>query len=194
MPDWYGTMGKMTAFTEKNLVTWNLFAAVKNFGVKNVFAEEPFTGNGKWVETPAKIRPGRRLSYRINLGVFSATSGSLGQQDIETSGMFSPLIGIEAGTGNQQVQGAPRVLQRDKMIFMGFQLPEPVNVKPGHQIQIEPTADPTPLLDRFAKSGIGILLLMGDYRDVSHGVSYKGRYDQCPPGYRELLKISTTAA
>jgi hypothetical protein len=188
MPDWFGTMGKMTAFTEKNLVTWNLFAAVKNFGVKNVFAEEPFDGKGKWVEAPAQIRPGQRLSYRINLGVFSITAGSLGQQDIETTGMFNPLIGIEAGTGNQQVSGTPRTLQRDKMIFMGFMLPVSAKVKPGHQLQIEPTSDPTPLLDRFAKSGFGILTLMADYRDVSHGVSYKGKYDQSPPGYLELLK------
>ncbi len=192
MPEWYDVMGRMDAFTEKNLVTWNLFAAVKNLGVKNVFTEEPFTGNGKWVHVPAQLRPGQRLDYRINLGVFSITSGSLGQRDIETTGMFSPLIGIEAGTGNQQVQGAPRVLQRDKMIFMGFKLPEPAKVKPGHQLQIEPTSDPTPLLDRFANSGVGILTLMADYRDVSHGVSYKGRYDQCPPGYQELLKNITT--
>ncbi len=178
MPDWYSVMGRTHFFTPAGFATWSLFTAVK----------PGETRAGKWYDIEGTVQPGQKLNYRMNLAVFSETPPTIGQKDIETAGKFSPLIGIEAGTGNQQVSGAPRILQRDKMIFLGFKLPPPAKEKPGHQLQIEPTSDPRPLLDRFAKSGVGILTLMADYRDVSHGISYKGDYQKCPPGFPDLLR------
>jgi len=177
MPDWYGAIGTVTAFADGGPITWRLFPSA---GAKPA-------ADGRWDGREAVIEPGESLRYRINLGVFAPTPATLGQADIEESRFFSPLIGIYTGTGDQHVQGRPRVLQRDKMMFMGFDLPGAAKEKPGHQLQIEPTADVRPLLDRLASCGVGILTLLADYRDVSHGVSYQGDYEQAPPGFAELL-------
>jgi len=43
--------------------------------------------------------------------------------------------------------------------------------------------------DRLARAGVELAVLMAqEYIDVSHGVSWAGRYDQSPPKLRDLLK------
>ncbi len=177
MPDWYSYRGRFWGFKDDVPAQLAFFTAVK----------PGETQKGRWYNIPGSIAPGEQLRYTFHLAVFSQTPATLGQKDIESGGMYNPLIGIEAGTGNQQVMGAPRVLQRDKMLFLGFKMP-PATTKPGHQLQIEPYSDVRPLVDRLAQSGVGLLTLLGDYRDVSHGVSYEGDYEKCPPGYPELLQ------
>ena len=187
MPDWYGITGDISAFADDALCVWELYAATRNTR-RELENPQLELDAGRWHPTVRQLKPGEVIAWRINIAVFSITPPTIGQKDIETTHSFGPLTGIEMGTGDQKVTGTPRVLQRDKMVFMGFKLPAPALEKPGHQFQIEPWMDPVPLLDRFAKSGVGILTLFSDYRDVSHGVSYRGDYEKAPPGYRELLR------
>ncbi len=188
MPDWLDLTGSLYAYPEKSqMLKLELLAAVQNFGVKDLTKEKNFDGGGKWIGQDKVIKPGEKIAYQMNIGVFAIPKQKpLGQIDIEAK-RFNANTGIEAGTGDQQVNGDPRVLQRDKMQFMGFKLAPP-RAKLGHCLQINPEQNVMALLDQFKRSGVGALTLFGDYRDVGHGVIYNCDYNQSPIGFSDLLK------
>lgn len=188
MPDWYMTTARLFAYKDK-MLDWELFAAVKNTGLRDARIESPTAALRKWESKRKKIEPGVEIKYRINLAVFDTSAEKpLGQIDIETTNQFSALSGVEAGTGEQAVRGRPRTLQRDKMQFIGFELPLREQRKLGHQIQMEPYQNTLEWVDRLQKSGVGFINLTSEYRDVCHGVSYQGNYDLAPPGFEQTLR------
>lgn len=187
MPAWFDVMGRLAPFEDATLAKWEFFAGVKNFGVRDVHKEEVFTGGGRWESKPVTMKVGESKTWRMNVGVFAIGESSLGQKDIETTRQFGPISGIFVGAGNQDVPGSPRVVHRDRMLFMGFDVPAATRVRPGHHLQLEPQVDATVMADRWAKAGVGVMTWMSDYRDVSHGVSYQGQYDQAPAGFEAML-------
>jgi hypothetical protein len=189
LPNWYGAKGRLTAFNENTMFACDLLAAVKNTVPRDMRGEKPDAAANRWLGTDKEFRPGDKLGYELNITVFDNSAPKpLGQLDIETTDQFASLTGVEAGTGTQTAHGQPRILQRDKMRFIGFNLPAQPRQKLGHQIQIEPGQNTVAWLDRLKKSGVGFVNLTSEYRDVCHGVSYNNSYELAPPGFREELK------
>lgn len=184
MPAWYDFMGRIQCFypSRAPAVKWDMFKAVKNITVDSA------SESGRWRETPGTFKPGEKLTYTVNLAAMPISPPTLGQRDIEQSKeIFQPMVTIEMGLPNQHVPGQPRILEREKMKFIGFKLPEPVKEKIGNQISLWHTWDSAKGLDTFVKAGVGMVMLHSEYIDVSHGVSFNGKYDQSPPGFQTLL-------
>ena len=183
MPDWYDIKGRIKTFQDRQLATWELFKAVNNINV-----QYPSKEGNRWREAATTVAPGETLTFHITLAVLAISPPTIGQKDVEGSKSdFEPMVGIEMGIPGRGMPGIPRVLERDKMLFMGFQLPPARREKAGHQLSIWHTWDDTKTLDRFKAAGVGSLLLHSEYVDVSHGVSLNGKYDQAPPGLKKLL-------
>ena len=185
MPDSYNLMGEaVTCGPDGSLLRLNLHGASGNsidFYNKNGYIS-------KWNAIPFVFKGRETVSWRLNIAVFKKSPPTLGSSDLTTTKAFNPLQGIYIGVGDQTVRGRPLALDRSKMLFMGFKLPDVKSPKPGNQLQIDPKLDPRPLLQRFEDCGIGMLCLFSEYRDVSHGIAYRGDYTQTPPGYDDLLK------
>jgi hypothetical protein len=191
LPDWYDAMGRVNIFSgeSKRFITWEMFGAVRNTRAELENPKLKLFPN-RWNPTDRVILPGEKLSFHMNIGVFSITPRTLGQTDIEEAPVCQPITWIDTGTPGQQAQGIPTVLQRDKMIFMGFKLPELAKKKIGHSM-VDPwnNIESPKMMDRLARAGVEVIVLMAqEYVDVSHGVSWAGKYDQSPPKLRELLK------
>lgn len=185
MPDSYNAMGEMVSCgADGSLLRFDLHGASGN-------TIDFYNKNGdvsKWNAIPFVFKGGDSFSWKLNLAVFKRSPETLGTADLLNTQAFNPLSGIYIGKGDQTMPGRPAVLDRAKMRFMGFRLPEAPAAKPGNHFQIDPNLDPRPLLQRFEDCGVGMLSLFSDYRDVSHGIAYRGNYTQTPPGYDDLLK------
>ncbi len=191
MPDWYDAMGRVNIFAGKGkgFIAWDMFGAARNSRAELEDSKLKLFPN-RWNQTDRVLKPGEKLSFHLHVGVFSLTPRTLGQIDIEEAPVCQPITWIDTGTPGRQAQGIPTVLQRDKMIFMGFKLPEPARKKIGHSI-VDPwnNVENPKMMDRLARAGVGLIVLMAqEYVDVSHGVSWAGKYDQSPPKLKELLK------
>jgi hypothetical protein len=190
MPDWYDAMGRINIFAGngKSLITWEMFGAARNSRAELETPKNKLSAN-RWNETERVLKPGEKLNFHLNIGVFSITPRTLGQMDIEEAPVCQPITWIDTGTPGQQAQGIPTVLQRDKMIFMGFILPEPAGKKIGHStVDAWDVLERPKMVERLSRAGVGLVILMAqEYIDVSHGVSLGGKYDQSPPGLDKLL-------
>jgi hypothetical protein len=181
MPAWTHIPGRVDVFDKNRLTRWTWFSAVNN----------PVKGNdnSRWKPRKKILQSGESLAYQIHLALFAILPRTLGQMDIEEHQAEPAAFGINNGNGNQQISGATTVFQRDKMIFMGYRLPEG-KPKLGHQITVYGIQGLTdPFLDRMARAGVGMLVIQSsDFLDASHGVSWDADYDKAPPGFREVLR------
>ncbi|MFA5204121.1 MAG: hypothetical protein WC708_06915 [Lentisphaeria bacterium] len=188
MPAWYGVAGRIETFTGRALVRLEFFAAANNR--RDQLADPALKLDpARWHPAARTLRPGETFRQQLNLAVFDITPPTLGQRDIETGGGL-PLMFIDTGIPNQKAPGVATVLQRDKMLFMGFKLREPVKAKIGHSaVDCASTLTAPGMVERLHKAGFGAAVLMADeFIDVSHGVSFQARYDQAPPNYPALLR------
>ncbi len=189
MPDWYGTMGRIKAFADHSLLSWEFFIAAKNTYAETQDPKLKLDPS-RWNEMEGQIQPGQKFSYKIQMGVFDITPPTLGQKDIETRPCNESLNWIDQGVAGQGVPGSPTVLFRDKMKFMGFKLREPAKEKIGHSVvDLGVIINDPKQLDRLDRAGVGLVVLMGDeFCDVSHGVSVWADYNKVPTYLPDLLK------
>ncbi len=186
IPDWYNIPGKMYSFDKGSLSKWELFTATQN--TKKQLEASKLNGR-IWHPISRKLKPGEIISYTMNIAAFrKSTIRTLGQIDIEDHPVMRPYSWIFTNEPGQRAFGSPTVLNREKMLFMGFKLPEPQTEKPGHcMTEIETGLLEPGMLNRLEKAGFGIVVLMNsNYTDVSHGIG-AGDYTKIWKRLPELL-------
>ena len=189
IPDWYDLMGRLSLMRKDALVHWEFFVATRN--TRAELDDESLKLNARvWNPVPRTLKPGEVLKYRINIAAFTINKKrTLGQIDIEDYPHLPPLKHVDTGDEGQRLYGGSTVLFRDKMQFMGYRLPETTDVKLGHSVLTHIVVGSQPgMVDRYERGGVGVVVITGsDYDDVSHGVSWRGDYDQCPPNTKEFI-------
>ncbi len=189
MPAWYNVMGRISVMGKDALSSWQFFVKTRNTWDELEDKKLGFSSR-VWNPVNEQLQAGQAFKYKINIAAFAINpKRTLGQIDIEDYPHLPPLKHVDTGEEGQRLSGQSTVLHRDKMLFMGYDLPEPAKEKLGHSVLTHVVVGSQPgMIDRYKRGGVGVVVITGsDYDDVSHGISWRGDYDQSPPNTKAFV-------
>jgi hypothetical protein len=210
MPHSYTKAGVCESFRDDTLNRFVLYSAVDN----TIANESANTAKAKeqniqefhgktWIPAPGTVQPGETLRGRFHAALFQqAKRRTIGRIDLEDRPPSKgPLTwintsGTGTGDGERLLDASYRCTTDEKLRFMGMPMPVKNHTgKPGHMINDAASLINEPgVVDRLRRGGFGVAcLMMRDFYDGGHGVSFQADYNNVPSEFEEVLDKLTEA-
>lgn len=173
IPNWLNAMGNVSTKKNGKLLSGKFYFDAFNDLTNSYYRNLTNPYSNSWSQKTVNLAHGEAKSISYRVGLFRNSEPIL--NDSQT-----PLE-----MGNYYLYR----WNRSAMLTMGYPLPKTATQYPGH-IMIMDWADvqDSAMLAWAAQAGTGVIVLRSpEFRDISHGISWNGDYNNAPPGVNDKI-------